>query len=84
MIRNIKIRIARLENSLNPPKIKPIRWVRTFSYQYGLGGEAVREETDEQAIARHLADHPDDSGAEFNIINRVVVSPDRQHGDGNA
>jgi hypothetical protein len=72
-----KKRIKKLEKVLNPPKQR--RFLRTFSNQYGLDGEVVRDETDEQVIAKHLAEHPEDAGLEFNIMNIIWVSPDNKH-----
>jgi len=76
-----KNRISRLENSLNPPKQK--RWLRTFSNQYGRDGEVLREETDEQIIAKHLAEHPEDKGLEFDIMNIIIVHPQSADSTGN-
>jgi len=73
MSNRIKTRITRLEQKLSIPKKR--RWVRSFSKQNGLDGEAIREEPDEQVIAHHLAAHPEDLGLEFDIINIVCVSP---------
>ena len=68
-----KTRITRLEQKMSPPRQR--RWLCTFSTKNGLDGEAIREETDEQVIARHLAMHPEDSGLEFDIMNIAWVSP---------
>lgn len=73
MVDKRKSRMARLEQAFNPPKQR--RWLQTFSNQNGRDGEAIREETDEEVIARHLAEHPEDAGLEFDIMNIVWVSP---------
>ena len=72
MVDKRKSRMARLEQALNPPKQR--RWLQTFSNQNG---------PDEEVIARHLAEHPEDAGLEFDIMNIVFVSPDGQHSGDN-
>jgi hypothetical protein len=80
MSNNMKTRIARLEGVMTPPP--PSKWIRTFSNQYGVGSEIIREETDQQVMTRHLVEHPEDKGCELNIINRVIIHPNGVHRDG--
>ena len=42
--------------------------------QAGLNGEVIYEETEEEAIQNHLAQHPEDAGREFKVICRVIIS----------
>ena len=67
MIGSKRTRLARLEMATLPPKQWP-RILTTFAEQCGKNGETIRTETDEEAIARHLAKHPEDTGLEFDFI----------------
>ena len=79
---NLRKRLSKVEAAMIPAIDKFPKFLCTTSHQIGLDGETVREETDEEVIARHLAKHPEDAGLKFNIINRVFVSPKRD-GEGN-
>jgi hypothetical protein len=78
---NLKNRLNKVEAAMILSADKFPKYLCTTSQQIGLDGETVREETDEEVIARHLAKHPEDVGQKFNIINRVFVSP-KKDGDG--
>jgi hypothetical protein len=59
-------RIDKLESKLTTKRHPCIIMVRGDSM--GKDCEPVWRETDEQAIARHLAEHPEDAGREFGFI----------------
>lgn len=74
MNKTLKSRLNRLEQALQPRQEFPV-YIMTYARQIGAEGESIRDETDEQAIARHLAEHPEDAGKAFDFLIMTFVSP---------
>jgi hypothetical protein len=73
-MRQIINRLDKVENSLVPKKMNYPCIVTVFATKKGLNGKVIRNETDEEAIQKHLVNHPEDKGREFEIILLVAVS----------
>lgn len=71
MSKNLETRINKLEAATYSDKY-PL-WLMTKSEQCGDDGEIIWHVTEEQAKQKHLALHPEDTGRDFNFINRVFV-----------
>jgi hypothetical protein len=74
MTKSVANRLSKLESKLLPPPLPPV-WIQTFADQIGPKGQTVRRETDEQAIQRHLEEHPEHAGRKFDFIVWVIVTP---------
>jgi hypothetical protein len=83
MTHHLHKRLVKVENAIIPPQDNSPLYLHTMSHQIGLDGETLREETDSECIAKHLALHPQDAGREFKIINRVFISPKGKDSEGN-
>lgn len=81
MNQNLKRRIIKLEQLMTPPKREAI--LVTFHDQCGKDGEAIPRETDEEAMAHHLAAYPNDKNAEFTFLQVVFVGPKSVDSEGN-
>jgi hypothetical protein len=72
MSKQLDTRISKLENILLPSKPCPLR-LRLYGDQCGIHGESIPQETQEEAIARHLTAFPDDAGREFDFTYISIV-----------
>jgi len=73
---NLRNRIIRLEAAIKKENWKFI--LAPYAYQHGLNGEIIRESNEEQVVESHLAEHPEDRGKRFNIVERIFVTPEHR------
>jgi len=78
-MRQLISRLGKMEKAMLPQKPDYPVILQTTATQIGRDGEVVYEETEEEAIQKHLAQHPEDTGREFLVICRVFVSPKHEH-----
>lgn len=78
-MRQLITRLDKVEKAILPQQPDYPVILQTTATQAGLNGEVIYEETEEQAIQNHLAQHPEDAGREFKVICRVFVSPNNDN-----
>ncbi len=73
-------RIRRLEEELAPGL--PPQAIIEFSHQAGLAGD-VESITDQEVIAAHVLEHPEDAGRDIKVIRVNFIHPTGVDGEGN-
>jgi hypothetical protein len=76
-------RLDKIENTLQPNKQNHPCIIITYA-RNGVGDEVIREETDDEAIKKHLAKHPEDQGRAFEIITIVWFAKHKESEGENA
>ena len=66
---SIKNRLTKVEKFLLPPPLSHVH-LRIIT-----DGQSMSDVESKQAIAEHLAKHPEDAGRDFSFINHVIIDP---------
>ena len=74
-MRQLFTRLGKMEKAILPQTPNYPIVICTTATQIGLDGEVVSEETGDEAVQKHLAQHPEDTGRKFIVMRRVFVSP---------